>query len=105
MEQKCTAFGSLARSSSHFLRRVMVYFITTLFSFEPSKPSSQSLASPLRLPQKLQRNSMLGAVFTVVTIFNIVRRGRRVSDAARFPFWGSHHKSALTARPRRHCDR
>ncbi len=41
------AFDWRARSSSHFPSKVMVYFITKLFSFEPSKTSSQFLALPL----------------------------------------------------------
>jgi len=43
----------------------MVYFITTLFTFVPSKPNSQSFASPFRLPQKLQIYSILGAVLKI----------------------------------------
>jgi len=50
---------SLARFSSHLPSRLMVYFMTVPFCFVPSKPSSQSFASPFGLPQNLQTKSIV----------------------------------------------
>jgi hypothetical protein len=44
-----------------FAQKGNVYFMTFPAAPEPSKPSSQSWSSPFRLPQKLQRNSIVTA--------------------------------------------